>query len=264
MSEKKIEEVKNWAVPRKVKDVQEFLRFANCYQRFIQGFVQIAVPLTALTRKDEPWSGTPQCQKDFDMLKQRFTSAPIFAHLDATLLSIIETGTSDYAVRAIHSQTQNNGRVHLVAFLSQKFSPAEMNYDIQDKDMVAIVLAFQEWIHQLKSCKQQILVWTDNRNLEYLTTSKVLSRLQARWYEFLAEFDFVVRYRPNDKIGKPDELSRRWDLRPEEGSEDLHLVHFLFKPGQLRMSAMKASQLRDPFRNTLRNTAKKNKAWLEM
>ena len=158
----------------------------------------MAVPLTALTRKDEPWSGTLQCQKAFDMLKQTLTSAPILAHFDATLPSIIETGASDYAVGAIHSQTQNIGQVYLVAFLSQKFSPAEINCDIQDKEMVAIVLAFEEWINQLKLYKQQILVWTDNRNLEYFTTSKVLSRLQAQWYEFLAEFDFVVRYRPND------------------------------------------------------------------
>ena len=105
MSQKKIEEVKNWAVPRKVKDVQEFLRFANFYQWFIQGFTQMAVPLTALTHKDEPLSWTPRCQKSFNMLKQRFTSSPILGHFDATLPSIIETYTSDYAVGAIHSQT---------------------------------------------------------------------------------------------------------------------------------------------------------------
>ena len=99
------------------------------------------------------------------MLKQRFTPAPILPHFDATLPSIIETDASDYAVGAIHLQTQKNGRVHPGAFLSRKFSPAEMNYDIHDKEMVAIVLVFQEWIHQLKSCKQQILVWTDYKNL---------------------------------------------------------------------------------------------------
>ena len=176
MSEKKIEEVKNWAVPRKVKDVQEFQVFANFYRWFIQGFAQIVVPLRALTRKDEPWSWTPLCQKPFNMLKQRFTSAVRHAHFDATLPSIIETDTSDYTVGAIHSQIQKNGRVYPVAFLFQKFSPVEMNYDIHDKEMLAIVLAFQEWIHPLKSCKQQILVWTDYKNLEYFTTSEVLSR----------------------------------------------------------------------------------------
>ena len=78
------------------------------------------------------------------MLKHRFTSAPILAHFDASLPSIIETDASDHAVGAIHSQTQNNGRVYPVAFLSRKFSPPEINYDIHDKEMVAIGLAFQE------------------------------------------------------------------------------------------------------------------------
>ena len=99
------------------------------------------------------------------MLKQRVTPASILAHFDATLPSIIETDVSDYAVGAIHLQTYKKGRVHPVAFLSRKFSPAEMNYDIHDKERVAIVLAFQEWIHQLKSCEQQILAWTDHTNL---------------------------------------------------------------------------------------------------
>ena len=128
------------------------------------------------------------------MMNQRFTSAPILAHFDASLPSIIETDASDYTVGAIHSQTQKNGRVYPVAFLSQRFSPVEMNYDIYDKEMVAIVLGFQKWIHQLKSTKQQILVWTDHKNLEYFTTPKVHSRRQARWFEFLSEFNFVVRY----------------------------------------------------------------------
>ena len=72
----------------------------------------------------------------------------------------------------------------------------------------------------------------------------------------------VVRHRPGNKNGKPDALYRRWDLRPEEVSEDLQPVHFFLKPGQLRISAMKATQLRDPFNNTLLSTAKKDQAWL--
>ena len=167
------------------------------------------------------------------MLKQRFTSAPILAHFDATSLCIIETDASDYAVGAIHSQRQKNGRVHPVAFLSRKFSPAEMNYDIHDKEMVAILLAFQKWLHKLKLCEQEILVCTDHKNWEYFTTSKLLSRRQSRWFKFLAEFNLVVRNRPGNKNGKPDALSRRWDLHPKEGSEDLQPLHFLFKPGQL-------------------------------
>ena len=74
--------------------------------------------------------------------KQAFTSAPILAHFDSSLQSIVETDTSDYAIGAVHSQVQRNGHTHPCAFLLRKFSPAEMNYDIHDKEMVVIVLAF--------------------------------------------------------------------------------------------------------------------------
>ena len=98
-----MEKVKNWVVPRKVKDVQKSYGFANFYQWCIQEFAQIAIALVALTRKDELCAGILQCQNAFTMLKQRFTSAPILAYCDATLPSIIETDASDYIVGAIHS-----------------------------------------------------------------------------------------------------------------------------------------------------------------
>ena len=178
-----------------------------------------------------------------------FTSAPILAHFDSSLQLIIQTDASDYAVGAVHSQVQRNGKLYPCVFLSRKFFPAELNYDIQDKEMVAIVLAFKEWEYLLLSCQEKIVVWTDHKNLEYFTSSKVLTRRQARWSEFLSEFDFVVKYRPGDKNGKPDALSRRWDLRPEGGSEDLQPVHFLFKPGQLQISATKVFRLNDNFKD---------------
>ena len=246
--------------PTKGQDFQEFLGFANFYRWFIQELAWIVVSLIALTPKYEPCSWTPNFQKAFNMLKQRFNYATILAHFYASLVSIIETEASDYPVGAIHSQTQKNGRVHPVALLFRKFFPTEMNYDIHETEMVAIVLAFQEWIHQLRSRKQQILVWTHNKNLEHFTTSKVLDRLQARGYKSLAAFDFGDRYRPGNKNGKPDAVSRRCNLCPEEESEDLQPVHFLFKPCQLQISAMKATQKRHPLRNTLPSTVKKNQA----
>ena len=262
MSAAKVEEVQNWATRRKVQDVQEFLGFANFYRRFIKDLAKLAVPLTALTKKDEPWLWTPCCQKAFTLLKNAFTSAPILAHFDSSLQSVIETDASDYAVDAVHSQAQRNGRVHPCAFLSRKFSPAELNYDIHDKEMVAIVLAFKEWEYLLKSCQQKIVVWTDHKNLEYFTSSKVLTRRQARWSEFLSEFDFIVKYRPGDKNGKPDALSRRWDLRPEGRNEDLQPLQFLFKPGQLQISATKVFRLNDNFKDIVRAAGKLDPKWL--
>ena len=106
-----------------------------------------------------------------------------------------------------------------------------MNYDIHDKEMLAIVTAFKEWEHMLKSVHEQIVVFTDHKNLEYFNTTKILSRRQARWSEHMAEFNYKIVYRPGDKNTKADVLSRRWDYAPEGGSSKPELA--FFKPGQL-------------------------------
>ena len=94
----------------------------------------------------------------------------------------------------------------------------------------------------MKSCQKQITVWTDNKNLEYLNSTKSLTRRQVGWAEFLLEFDFIVNYRPGEKNGKPDALSRREDHRPKEGSE-AQPVQCLFKLGQLRLESELVWQL---------------------
>ena len=90
----------------------------------------------------------------------------------------------------------------------------------------------------------------------------VLTRRQARWSEFLSEFDFVDKYRHGDKNRKPDALSRRWDLRPERGSEDLQPIQFLFKPGQLQISATKVFRLNDNFKDIIRAAGNLDPKWL--
>ena len=138
--------------------MQELLGIANFYRKFITDFVKLAVYLMTLTRKDQLWSWTPSSQKTLDALKQVFTSAPILAHFDSSLQSMVETDASDYTGGVVHWQVQKNGRIHPCTFLSRKFLPAEMNYYIHDKEMVAIVFAFQEYEVQLKSCQLQVIM----------------------------------------------------------------------------------------------------------
>ena len=97
--------------------------------------------------------------------------------------------------------------------------PAELNYPIHDKEMLAIVSAFKEWRHYFEGARETIRVYTDHRSLEYFMTTKQLNRRQARWSEFLADFDFNIIYRPGVQGTKPDALTRRHDYHPlEKGS----------------------------------------------
>ena len=144
MSTAKVESVKNWPVPRNVKDIQAFLGFANFYWRFIEGFSKISKPLTDLTQKDKMFEWTSQCKDAFRRLKSMFTEGPILAHFDFMRSTRLKTDASDFALGAILSQLCEDNRWHPIAFHSWKFKPAEVNYDVHNKEMTAIVAAFKE------------------------------------------------------------------------------------------------------------------------
>jgi len=219
MSNEKVEAVLSWKTPNSLTEVQSFLGFANFYRRFIQGYSRVARPLTELTKKGDgrEWSWTPEAEEAFQELKRRFTTAPILAHFDATKPVIIESDASDFALGAILSQRDAENRLHPVVFHSRKFTPAEINYEIHDKELLAIVDAFKHWRRYCEGAINQVEVFSDHQNLEYFTTTKIVNRRQARWAQELAGIDFKIYYRPGTQNGKPDALSRRSEYRPERG-----------------------------------------------
>ena len=183
MAADKVQAVRDWPEPRKVKDVQSFLGFANFYRRFIYNFSDIVVPLTRLTRKNIPFIFSEKQRAAFNLLKEAFTSAPVLTHWVPDRPIIIETDASDYALAAILSIELDNGEIHSVAFHSRSFNPTELNYDVHDKELFAIFEAFRIWQHYLDGSARPIDVVTDHKNLEYFSTTKVLNRRQARWAE---------------------------------------------------------------------------------
>jgi hypothetical protein len=122
-----------------------------------------------------------------------------------------------------------------LAYYNKQFLPAELNYDVHDKEMVVIVNCFKEWRHFLMGSPQEIVVYTDHKNLEYFNTTKILNRRQARWAEILSEFNFKIVYRPGEKNGKADALSRRVDPELEGEGEKQDLTIRMFKPGQFNL-----------------------------
>jgi len=217
MAQDKVEVVLRWKTPRSLTEVQSFLGFANFYRRFIQDYSLVAWPLMELTKKTEKWVWNSEAEAAFTELMQRFTMAPILAHFDAQRPVIIETNASDFAIGAVLSQRDDEGRLHLVAFHSRKFQPAEINYEIHDKEILAIVDAFKYWKRYCKGAAHQVQVFSDHQNLEYFTTTKVLNRRQARWIQEVAGIDFRIYYQPETQNGKPDALLRCSEYRPEKG-----------------------------------------------
>src|SRR3989440_229865 len=147
MDPRKIQAILEWPVPENLKDLQAFLGLANYYRRFIKHYSKIAGPLFRFTKKGVPFKWDIPSQEAFDLLKKKFTSAPVLMVFDPAKPIYIETDASDYALGACISQKDDQGRLHPVAFLSRKFTAAELNYQIHDKELMAIVAACQEWRH---------------------------------------------------------------------------------------------------------------------
>uniref|UniRef100_A0A8C7KJ45 Gypsy retrotransposon integrase-like protein 1 n=1 Tax=Oncorhynchus kisutch TaxID=8019 RepID=A0A8C7KJ45_ONCKI len=102
----------------------------------------------------------------------------------------------------------SDDKVHPCAYFSHRLSPSERNYDVGNRELLAIRLALGEWRQWLEGATVPFVVWTDHRNLEYIRSAKRLNARQARWALFFARFEFVISYRPGSKNTKPDALSR--------------------------------------------------------
>ena len=217
MTDEKVKTLKDIEPVNSPKDVQHFIGFANFYRQFIKDYSKICLPLTNSTAlKPSEWRTTPEIQAAQKTLVDAFTSAPVLKHFDPDLPAIVETDASDFALGGILSQ-RNEGRLHLVAFHSRKFTLAEINYDTCDKELLAIVDCFKKWRRYVEGASHQVQVIMDHNNLELFTTTKVLNRRQARWVQELAGYDFRIFFRPGKQNAKVGYLSRRPECRLEKG-----------------------------------------------
>ena len=145
----------------------------------------------------------------FNTLKQAFTSAPILTHWVPDVQLVVETDVLDYTLAAILSIMTKENEINPLAFHSRTFSALELNYDVHDKELLTIFETFKIWRHYLERSTSLIDVITDHKNLEYFSTTKILTRRQARWSEYLSQFYLVVRFRPRHFGTKPDALTRQ-------------------------------------------------------
>ena len=212
MDPAKVARVAEWPTLSTKKEVQSFLGFTNFYQRFIEEFSHITWPLFNLTKADSVFKWSSEEKLAFDTLRDRITSTLILALPDNSRPYCVEADSSDFTTGAVLSQQNpEDQKWHPIAFLSKSLSPVERNYEIHDKEMLAIVWALEEWRHFLEGTKHQFEIWMDHKNLEYFMTAKKLNQRQACWSLLLARFDFLLHHRPRKTMGKSDALSHRSD-----------------------------------------------------
>ena len=141
------------------------------------------------------------------------------ASFDSERKIILQTNASDQALGSCLSQPDAERQLHPVAYRSKKVSSPELNYDVHDKELLAIVDAFEEWQAYLEGSRHPIMVYSDHKNLSYFTTTKKLNQKQVGWAKLLASYNFQIHYQKGSKNRRTDALSRRSDLTTEETQE---------------------------------------------
>ena len=175
MSNDKVKIIQDQLEPKKVKNIQSFLSFANFYYQFIFNYLDIIIPLIYLTQKDISLKFNFFCYDAFNSLKKAFISASIFTYWISNAQLIVETNALDYTLVTIFFIVNKKNNVHPVVFYFHTFTVVELNYDIYDKKLLVIFKAFKIQQYYLKSLAYSIDVVMDYKNLEYFSTTKVLT-----------------------------------------------------------------------------------------
>ncbi|KAH6597042.1 hypothetical protein BASA50_004801 [Batrachochytrium salamandrivorans] len=224
MDSSKISAVQEWPTPRKVRDLQVFLGFTNFYRSLIKDYSNMTCHLTKLFKKDFLFVWGPEQEKSLQALKDAFAHSDFLTHPDETRPFIVETDASDYAISGVLSQYDDTDVLRPIAFYARQMNSAERNYEIYDKELLAVVDSFKHWRHFLQGGHHLVTVLCDHKNLEYFMTTKKLTRRQARWSLELSEYDFTLTHRPGKLNGRADPLSRRHDYLSENDTSNFQRI----------------------------------------
>jgi hypothetical protein len=206
MDPKKIEGVASWKEPTTVTEVRKFLGFTGYYRYFVPNYSKIARPLLDLTKKSTPWHWEERQQLAFDELKDRMCSKPVLKQPDFTRKFYLQVDASAYGVGAVLSQEGENTttslakhsapKLHPTAYYSATFTPTERNYDIYERELLAIMKSLAHWRPYLGWTREPFTILTDHANLQYWKAPKNLNRRTARWHADLQEYDYEIKHIP--------------------------------------------------------------------
>jgi RNase H-like domain found in reverse transcriptase/Reverse transcriptase (RNA-dependent DNA polymerase) len=226
MDDTKVEKVHNWRTPTNIMEVQKFLGFTGYYHYFIKDYSKIAQPLLQLTHLTTPWSWQTKEQKAFETLCKAMIDKPVLRQPDFTKPFFLLTDASAYGVGAILSQeggttdqtTNWKPRLHPVAYYSATFTETECNYDIYERELLAIIKAITHWWPYLIWTKGPFTILTDHVNLLHWKSPRKLNRRMAHWHGELQDYNFKLHHVPGKLHTAADTLSRPPDA--DEGKDD--------------------------------------------
>nr|GEX47628.1 reverse transcriptase domain-containing protein [Tanacetum cinerariifolium] len=185
----KIDVISKLPHPTTVKGIRSFLGHAGFYRRFIKDFSKIARPMTRLLEKDTPFVFSQECADAFQTPKRMLTEAPILIALDWDMPFELMCDASDFAIGAVLGQCRDK-HFRPIHYASKTMTEAELKYTTTEKEMLAVVYAFEKFWSYLILNKS--IVYTDHSALKYLLSKKYSKARLLRWVLLLQEFTFKV------------------------------------------------------------------------
>ena len=213
---KKLQAVAEWPTPTSITEVRQFLGFTNYFRRFVDHYSSIAKPLEEITGKNAQFSWNSNRQDAFVALRQALVTAPVLKIPYVSRPFRVVTDASDFAIAGVLLQQDLDQAWHAVAYNSRKLSCAERNYTAAERETLAVIFSLKCWRIYLFD---HFEVVTDNMAVTHLKTKPHLTKREARWVEFLANYNYSVDHKPG-RENVANSLSRRPDLQPVDQSSD--------------------------------------------
>jgi transposase InsO family protein len=202
----KVKAITEWPVPKSAAEVHSFVGLCSYYRSFIKDLSIIAAPLFNLTKKCVPFRWDEQCQRAFGLLKERLVTAPVLAPPRDGGGYILDVDACDYGIGAVLQQPQD-GALRVVGYASKTLSPAERVYCTTRKEQLAVVYGLKQFRAYVLG--HQTVVRSDHAALSYLKRAKEPVGQQARWLDYIEQFNLEIQYRRGASHINADALSRR-------------------------------------------------------
>ncbi|KAG3076253.1 hypothetical protein PC122_g13622 [Phytophthora cactorum] len=254
----KVRVINEWSTLSNVKELRQFLGLATYLCKYVENYAGKIRPLSQLLKKEAEWKWTAECQQAFDAVKQAFdavkqafdavkqglTEASILAVADQDRPFHVVCDASDFAIGCALMQHDHEGRDRVVYYQSRQLKPAERNYPVHDKELLAMKYALAKFrVYLLGS--GPFVVYTDHSSPRTAVKSPHISQRMARWLSFFAEYDFRVEYKPGRLNVVADALSRRPDYAVKTADANRIGVESVSAPSSSLIDDVKAAYASD-------------------
>ncbi|KAG3057331.1 hypothetical protein PI125_g25414 [Phytophthora idaei] len=240
----KVRVISEWPTPSNVKELRQFLGLATYLCKYVKNYAGKIRPLSQLLKKEAEWKWTAKCRQAFDAVKQCLPEASILVVGNQERPFYVVCEASDFAIGRALMQHDHEGRDRVVYYQSRQRKPAERNYPVHDKELLAMKCALAKFrVYLLGS--GPFVVYTDHASLRTAVKSPHISQRMARWLSFFAEYDFRVGYKSGRLNVVADALSRRPDYAVKTADANRIGVERVSAPSSSLIDDVKAAYASD-------------------